>query len=155
MAPLLREKGRVTTEDVPPVLARKCARLEEVVSRLNTGYWEFALREGAWRRLAEIRGAVTDQFASMSGMLEELAEDFDRFDRVETEASTRVAAVCERHGLSVRDAVCLLGQGDRMRVEILVNHTGARLKKQEWEREIGNACGREFDHPDITGSATR
>ncbi len=150
MAPLLREKGRVTTEDVPPVLARKCARLEEVVSRLNTGYWEFALREGAWRRLAEIRGAVTDQFASMSGMLEELAEDFDRFDRVETEASTRVAAVCERHGLSVRDAVCLLGQGDRMRVEILVNHTGARLKKQEWEREIGNACGREFDHPDIT-----
>ena len=22
-------------------------------------------------------------------------------------------------------------------------------EKQEWEREIGNACGREFDHPDI------
>lgn len=149
LAPLLREKGRVTTADVAPALARRCARLEEVISRVNTGYWEFALREGAWRRLAEIRGAVTDQFASMSGLLEELAEDFDRFDRVETDASSRVAAVCERHGLSVRDTVCLLGQGGRMRVEILVKDNGAKLKKQEWEREIGNACGREFDHPDI------
>ena len=155
MTPILREKGRITAAEAPGRLARRCSRLDEVVARVNAGYIEYAVREGAWRRLAELRGMVTDQFASMSELLGELSEDFTDEDRVETDASTRVAEICEDYGLKVQDAVCTIGRGDRMRVEILAKDTHAKLNQKEWERELGDACGREFGHPVVTRLSDR
>lgn len=150
LTPLLRKKGRLAAAEVPEELARRCSRLDEVIARVNAGYIEHAVKEGAWRRLAELRGVVTDQFASMSELLEELSDDFSEEERVELEASERVAEVCGEFGLKVRDAVCLIGQNGRMKVEILVNDDRIRLNRREWECALGNACGRELDHPTVT-----
>jgi len=57
-------------------LARHCGRLEEVTRKVNNGYNEYLIREGAWRRLSEIRTVITDQFAGMSELLDELSENF-------------------------------------------------------------------------------
>ncbi len=150
LTPVLREKGRVERADVPSSLASHCGRLDDVVNRINAGYIEYAVREGAWRRLAEIRAVVTDQFEGMSELLDELSEDFSRAERVDTEAAARVIAVCEEFGLMVQDAVCLLGRGDRMTVEILASDAGVRLNENKWEAALSDACGRELDHPVVT-----
>ena len=150
LTPVLREKGRVERADVPSSLASHCGRLDDVVNRINAGYIEYAVREGAWRRLAEIRAVVTDQFEGMSELLDELSEDFSRAERVDTEAAARVIAVCEEFGLMVQDAVCLLGRGDRMTVEILASDAGVRLNQKKWEAALSDACGREQDHPVVT-----
>lgn len=150
LTPVLREKGRVERADVPSSLASHCGRLDDVVNRINAGYIEYAVREGAWRRLAEIRAVVTDQFEGMSELLDELSEDFSRAERVDTEAAARVIAVCEEFGLMVQDAVCLLGRGGRMTVEILASDAGVRLNQKKWEAALSDACGRELDHPVVT-----
>ncbi|NLN81795.1 MAG: SpoIIE family protein phosphatase [Clostridiales bacterium] len=150
LTPVLREKGAAVREDVPKALAHRCKRMDEVLRKINTGYLEYAVREGAWRRLSEIRGVVTDQFAGMSDMLDELSQDFSKTERVDSDAATRVVAVCEENGLTVQDAVCMLGRGGRMTVEILACDTGIRLNREKWQREIGDACGRELDHPVVT-----
>lgn len=150
MTPTLREKGQIGRQDVPPQFAKHCSRLDDVVQKVNSGYIEYAVREGAWRRLAEIRSVVTDQFEGMSEMLDELAADFSRAEQVDADAATRVIGVCEDFGLDVLDAVCLIGRSGRMTVEILASDAGAKIQREKWQAAIDDACGREFDHPVVT-----
>lgn len=147
MSPLLREKGHVAPSDVKGHLSRHCSRIDDVVRLVNGGYREHLVREGAWRRLSEIRSVVTDQFSSMSDMLDELASDFALEDRLDTDAASRVADICMAHGLSVQDVVCSVGREGRMTVDILASDKGSRVHEKKWRTEIGEACGREFDHP--------
>ena len=127
MSPLLREKGRVSASEVKGHLARNCSRLDEVTRLVNAGYREHLVREGAWRRLSEIRAVVTDQFSGMADMLEELAADFALEERLDADAAARVSDVCEAHGLSVRDVVCAVGREGRMTVDILASDKGSRV----------------------------
>jgi stage II sporulation protein E len=150
MTQVLREYGAVDKSQVTGHLARRCSRLDEVVRRVNGGYLEHVVREGAWRRLSEIRSVVTDQFESMSELLSELSEDFSAAEKVDADAAVRVIAVCEEHGLMVRDAVCFIGRGDRMTVEILASDVGMKLDESVWHKQIGDACGRDFGHPVVT-----
>ena len=64
-------------------VARHCGRLEEVIRKVNNGYNEYLIREGAWRRLSEIRTVITDQFAGMSELLDELSENFTGAQQVD------------------------------------------------------------------------
>ncbi|HIW74460.1 MAG TPA: SpoIIE family protein phosphatase [Firmicutes bacterium] len=150
LTPVLREKGKAERQDVSPVLSRHCGRLDDVLQKINAGYIEYAVREGAWRRLSEIRAVVTDQFSGMSELLGELAEDFSQAERADTEAAARVTAVCEEYGLSVQDAVCLLGRNDRMTVEILASDAGVRMNQKRWLAALSDACGRDLDRPVVT-----
>ena len=150
LTPILREKGHVDRNQITGHLARHCGRLEEIAAKVNAGYSEHLVREGAWRRLSEIRTVATDQFAGMAGLLEELSANFTGAQQVDTEAAARVLAVCEDHGLLVEDAVCFVGKTGRMTVEILADDTGVRLGHGRWFRDICEACGREFDHPVVS-----
>ena len=147
LTPILREKGFVEKSQITGHLARHCGRLEEIARRVNAGYSEHLIREGAWRRLSEIRTVLTDQFSGMSELLDELTENFTGAQQVDTEAAARVMAVCEDHGLLIEDAVCFVDKSGRMRVEILANDVGVKLRQSRWFRDICDACGREFDHP--------
>lgn len=150
LTPVLREKGRVSRADVAPQLTKICGRLDDVIDRINAGYIEYAVREGAWRRLTEIRSVVTDQFSGMSELLDELSDDFSKAEQVDTEAAARVITVCEEYGFTVQDAVCLLGRGGRMTVEILASDAGVKLQKEKWRAALSDACGRELDRPVVT-----
>ncbi|MDD4414216.1 MAG: SpoIIE family protein phosphatase [Oscillospiraceae bacterium] len=150
LTPVLREKGFAERQDVPSSLSRHCGRLDDVLRRINTGYLDYAVREGAWRRLSEIRSVVTDQFSGMSELLDELAQDFSKAEQVDAEAAKRVTGVCEEYGLPVHEAVCLIGRGGRMTVEIIASDAGVRLNTERWQAALGDACGRELDHPVVT-----
>ena len=150
LTPVLREKGFAEKSDIPDSLSRYCGRLDEVVHKINSGYHEYAVREGAWRRLGEIRSVVTDQFQGMSDILDELAQDFSKTERIDADAAARVREACEEFGMTVRDAVCLLGSGGRMTIEILATDAGARFNKQQWQNAVQNAVGRELDRPVVS-----
>ncbi|MDD2417928.1 MAG: SpoIIE family protein phosphatase [Oscillospiraceae bacterium] len=150
LTPVLRAKGFVERQDVPSSLSNHCGRLEDVLRRINTGYLDYAVREGAWRRLGEIRAVVTDQFSGMSELLDELAQDFSKAEQVDTEAAKRITDVCEEYGMPVHEAVCLIGRGGRMTVEIIASDAGVRLDRERWQAALGDACGRELDHPVVT-----
>ena len=145
----LREHGRVTCGDVGGCLAKRCHRLDEVVYEINRGYGEHCLREGAFRRLSEIRSVVTDQFSGMAELLSEFSDDFADAEKVDTEAAKHVKELCESYHLSVQEAVCTIGKGNRMRVEILATDSAAHIREEEWLSRMGEVCGRVFDHPNV------
>ena len=145
----LREHGRVTCDDVGGCLAKRCHRLDEIVYEINRGYGEHCLREGAFRRLSEIRSVVTDQFSGMAELLSEFSDDFADAEQVDTEAAQHIKEICESYHLEVREAVCTIGKGGRMRVEILASDGAARVREEEWLAKISEVCGRTFDHPTV------
>ncbi len=149
MTPFLRDNGRVDRTQVTGHLARHCSRTEQLVQQINRGYVDYLVRESAWRRLSEIQSVVTDQFSGMADLLGELSADFSAAEQVDAEAAARVTAVCEQCGFTVRDAVCFIGRGGRMTVEILASDVVARLDEGRWHQEIESACGRVFDHPAV------
>lgn len=150
MTATLRKQGHIDREQVVGHLSRNCSRLEEVLQRVNHGYNEYLVREGAFRRLAEIRTVATDQFAGMADMLAELSADFDTAERVDEEAAARVREVCEDHGLQAGEIVCVIGRGNRMTVEIMAENSRLKIHEEEWRQQLGDACGRSFDHPQMT-----
>ena len=143
----LRDCGRVERKDVSGRLERSCPRLSEVLSEVNRGYAEHRLRESAWRRLAEIRAVVSDQFSGMAELLSGFSEDIARDERIDAEAALRVRRVCEQYGIEVERAVCTVCRDNRMQVTILASDSAAKLRRKEWLHELGAACGREFAAP--------
>lgn len=147
LTPSLREKGQISPEQIGGHLQRHCGRLDEITRKINAGYAEHLIREGAWRRLSEIRTVITDQFAGMAELLDELSDKCAGSQQVDTEAAARVIAVCEDHGFLVEDAVCFIGRNGRMTVEILADDAGVSLRQGRWFRDMCEACGKEFDQP--------
>ena len=145
----LREHGRITCGDLGGSLAKRCQRIDEVVREINRGYGEHCLRESAFRRLSEIRSVVTDQFSGVAELLSEFSDDFADAEKVDAEAAGRVRELCESYHLDVREAVCTVGKGGRMRVEILADDNAAHVRQEEWLRRMGEACGRVFDRPSV------
>ncbi|MBR3289809.1 MAG: SpoIIE family protein phosphatase [Clostridia bacterium] len=145
----LRQRGRVTCDDVTGSLAKRCHRLDEIVHEINRGYGEHCLREGAFRRLSEIRSVVTDQFSGVAELLSEFSDDFADAEKVDVEAAEHVKEVCDSYHLPVREAVCTVGKGNRMRVEILASDAAVHIRQEEWLSKIGEVCGRTFDRPSV------
>lgn len=147
LTPILREEGKVSRRDFGGVLKRRCTRLDEVAGEINRGYGDHCMREGAFRRLSEIRAVVTDQFAGMAELLNEFSHDFKNAEQVDTDAGARVRAVCEEYNMDVHETVCTVGKGNRMQVEIVAVDMAAKIRQKEWLSRIGDACGREFAPP--------
>ena len=147
LTPILRQQGRVIQSDFGGVIKHRCNRLEEVAGEINRGYGDHCLREGAFRRLSEIRSVVTDQFSGMAELLAEFSHDFRVTEQVDTDAAARVRAVCEEYKMDVHETVCTVGRGNRMQVEIMAVDMAAKIRQKEWLARIGDACGREFAPP--------
>ncbi len=150
LTPLLREQGKVTRRDFGGILKNRCNRLDEVAYEINRGYGDHCMREGAFRRLSEIRSVVTDQFSGMAELLGEFSHDFKNAEQVDTDAAARVRAVCEEYNMDVHETVCTVGKGNRMQVEIVAVDLAAKIRQKEWLSRIGDACGREFAPPIVT-----
>lgn len=86
MSAVLREKGEIRRSEVSGHLDRQCSRLDEVLAHVNRGYTEYLVREGAWRRLGEIRAVAAEQFTDMAGLLDELSLDFSETERMDMDA---------------------------------------------------------------------
>ena len=150
LTPILREQGKVIQKDFKGVLKTRCNRLNEVACEINRRYGDHCLREGAFRRLSEIRSVVTDQFSGMAELLGEFSHDFKNTEQVDTDAAVRVRSVCEEYNMDVHETVCTVGRGNRMQVEIVAVDLAAKIRQKEWLSRIGDACGRSFAPPVVT-----
>lgn len=150
MTVCLRGEGRITLGQVTGHLAGNCLRLGSIVERVNVGYREHLIRESAWRRLTDIRAVVSDQFAGMAELLIDMAEEFSADEQQDEKAAKQVADVCEKHGLTVREAVCLIDKSGRLRAEVVASDGNIRWDEEAFLSDLGAACSRRFAHPGIS-----
>ncbi len=147
LTPILREKGKVFTDDFAGTFSRTCRRPYDVAREINNAYDRFLEREGAWSRISEVRAVVTEQFKDTGNLLREIGERFEEGQRVDAETAARVVALCEDFGMPVEEAVCLFDRDDRLTVELLAEDVAACTDGGRWLREMEICCGRDFARP--------
>ncbi len=152
MGAVLQEKGCLETADLEERFSSRCHHRDEVLFRMNRGYGRMKVKESAYRRLADIRSIVTDQFQGMSSLLSELSEDFCSLERADPQTAERVEEICERYRVPVSEVVCMLGKRNRVIVEMLTEDGYVPQTDGRFFKELCDASGCELGEPTVIKS---
>lgn len=143
---VLKNAGHLTAESIPAHFTARCRKLPEFIGAVNKNYENFVAREGAERRVAEVRSIVAAQFEGISGMLTELSEEIGACDRFDLTSTERVIDVLKGMSVVPGDVSCRIDRYERMTVEIMLPE-GESINRAKLTRELSLACGRSFDFP--------
>ncbi len=147
----LKQNGFVKEQDIENNFQIKCCRTAELVQSINQSYRDYLSCEAAKRRITQIRGVVASQFAGLSDILADMSEEFENYEKYDTDSANRVIATLSSLSVCVLDCNCRLCKGKGMIVEITVLlNDKLNMSKSVLTREVSNACGRAFDSPTIS-----
>lgn len=152
---VLEEKHCINEKDVEEVFVKNCCKKGEIAQRMNYNYREYLSAIEAQRRVADVRSVVAGQFSGVSDILSDLAEEFKNTMRCDTESADRIVSVLKDLGVVPIECVCLVSDGERMNVELIISNKGGKLPRGIIMREVSKCCGRRFDLPTITEEANQ
>ncbi len=144
----LKKEQTISKEQLPEHFSRICCRLDAFVAGLNREYGEYLRGQGTRRKVSQIRSAVTDQFAGMSLMIEELSHQLGQITGQDDRLSAKVGEYLTQEGLEPLYACCYLDSHDRMTVEGVISpHKLARVDTVKIALDLSELCERRFDPP--------
>ena len=111
---------------------------------------EYIMREVILEKTNQIRMVASDQFFSISGMLEDLAFEFDEAEIFDAAASSRIRRLLSEYEIYPQSISAIEDKYSRMRVEILTDGSTEGLDNPKLTQEIGKICSRYFDKGKIT-----
>lgn len=156
LSDLLKKNGRISEEDFTATFNKKCCKSKEMANSINQQYDSYHAYLSAERRVGEIRSVVAGQFAGLSEILAEMADEFAQYQKFDTAVAQRVSSVLKEMGITPIDVSCRVDRLNRMTVEIETAELDKSLvKKAQLTKEISKACGRYMDTPCISYAASR
>jgi len=126
------------------------ARKENEINKLNMSEEEYIRREIILEKTNQIRMVASDQFYSISGMLEDLAFEFDEAEAFDSAACEKIRNLLGEYGIYPKNISAIEDKFSRMRVEILTEGECKELEKPLFQEEIGKICSRYFERGRIT-----
>ena len=125
-------------------------RKENEIGRLDISEEEYIRREIILEKTNQIRMVASDQFFSISGMLEDLAFEFDEAETFDKNACDKIRRLLAEHGIYPKNISAIEDRFSRMRVEILVSSDCNNLNAPVFQEEIGKICSRYFTKGVVT-----
>ena len=114
-----------------------------------------ALQELHRTQTAQNRRLMVRQFSAVSTVLEEMASEFELFERSDETSADLVSEVLYEFALQPLDVSCRVDRFERMTIEILaVRGEGVKVNKADLTREVSKVCGRTFSQPSISRTQT-
>ncbi len=151
MTDTLRRGQPVHLADLPAAFAERCLRRERVEGAVAVHYGNFAARLAAEKRITEMREVVADQFAGISDMLEDLAEEVDCSQSYDTLLAEKVITALAELGIQAAACGCVLDKYDRIRLEIRLREAPALpFHRARVLSVLETVCERELEPPCIT-----
>lgn len=139
--------------DVPPVFCEKCLRMERFEASLAKHYSEFLSAVSAEKRVAEMRGVVSDQMTGIADMLSELSNEFRTAQRYDIGLANRVAASLKEIDLRADECSCVVDKFGRITVEIKLHEAPEMpINRAKVLERIEEVCEREFEPPEVNRS---
>lgn len=111
---------------------------------------EYVTKEVILEKTNQIRMVASDQFISISGMLNDLAHEFSEAEIFDSTASNKIRRLLGEYDIYPSNISAILDKYGRMRVEILTNSKSKDLSNPHLKEEIGKICNRYFDNGRIT-----
>lgn len=125
-------------------------RRENQRNRDNMTDEEFIRKEIILEKTNQIRMVASDQFYSISGMLNDLAQEFDEAEIFDSNASAKIRRLLGDYDIYPSNISAIEDKFGRMRVEILVSSNTNGLSNPKLKNEIGKICNRYFETGRIT-----
>lgn len=153
---ILQIKGEISDKDVDKAFIKKCCKKGEIADSMNANYREYLSGIEAEQRVADIRSVVAGQFAGVSDILSDLADEFSTALRCDAEASKRIIKAMQELGAMPTECICMLSDNGRMIVELELSEKSERkVSKGMIMREVSKCCGRRFDLPTVSYAGGR
>lgn len=111
---------------------------------------EYICKEIVLEKTNQIRMVASDQFFSISDMLDDLAMEFDEAEIFDSNASSRIRRVLGDYDIYPINISAIEDKFGRMRVEILTDYSTDGLDNPILCQEIGKICSRYFEKGRIT-----
>lgn len=111
---------------------------------------EYIRREIVLEKTNQIRMVASDQFFSISDMLDDLATEFDDAEIFDSNASARIRRLLGDYDIYPLNISAIEDKYGRMRVEILVDSSANGIDDPSLCTEIGKICSRYFERGRIT-----
>lgn len=111
---------------------------------------EYITREVILEKTNQIRAVASDQFYSISSMLDDLANEFNNAEIFDSVSSEKIRKLLAEHEIYPENISSIVDKYSRMRVEILLKDNEQALSDKTLQNEIGKVCNRYFDTGRIT-----
>lgn len=148
---ILKDRGRVTEEDVSNAFSKRCCKLKEIAESITESYREFLSCQEAEQRVTQVRSVVAGQFSGLSQILKDLSTEFDEYISYDTDSSLRICQELKNIGLSVVSCSCPIKRKNIMNVEIeVIANKDCKVMQSDVLRLVCQSCGRIFEKPCIT-----
>ena len=148
MTPILRQNGKITSQDVSVFMKQKCKNLEEILANINQNYHKFIAQKGVNRKVAEIREVVTDQFDGMAMMLQDFAKEFHEINQFDKKTSIKAKKILSNMGLKVSAITSFVDKYGRLTIEARSNSIkDTDLIGKTIALQLSDACQRNFGAP--------
>lgn len=153
---VLKHKPIINGNDVENVFVKKCCKTGEIADSMNVNYKNYLASLEAQHRVADVRSVVAGQFAGISDILSDLAQEFKNTMKCDAQAADRITDALSELGVIVVECICLVSDGGKMSVELeLSDKSDKKISKGMIAREISKCCGRRFDLPAVTNECGR
>ena len=147
---MLKKTGGLGRENMPPYFANTCCKTDMLITELNTSFNNHIAREGARRKISQVRLAVTDQFEGMAMMLDALSDEICATTVMDKAKVQRVKDFFEREGFTQEKLFCCYDEFDRAAIELQVPiYQAARLDKLGAVVELNDILEADFCRPRI------
>ena len=140
------------SESVDEVRERinQITRKENDSKRNTISREEYVMREIILEKTNQIRMVASDEFFSISGMLDDLAAEFDEAEMFDSNASAKIRRLLGDYDIYPSNISVIEDKFSRVRVEILTDSDTVGLTNPDLRRDIGKICSRYFENGQIT-----
>lgn len=144
----LRKTDHLEETDFPDYFAQTCLRLPELTVQLRQLFAEYIAREQVRRKVAQVRGVVTDQFEGMALMIDAMGRDLDSLAEQDNQTAGKVKEYMHRLSIFPDAVTCTVDHDANMTLEMtLPTYKFSRIDPVELTVALSDICGRDFDYP--------
>lgn len=149
IAQALSNRAPLDETKFPKGFYTACYSFSEMCSELNRRYLSFTASLGVQGKIDQMQTIVCDQFKSMSGILNDLARDFDDGTRVNSDIAELCATEAKEVGLHVTDSGCTLDKFGRAEITLCVSPPRADFNIEQFTHNLSNITGTKLELPEI------
>lgn len=152
MTKAMKLSGKLALSSLPEHWAKRCLKPEQVSILLYEKFDIYQNAIKANKRIAEIRGVISDQMDGISDMLYDMALEFNEAERFDTETASRIDTLLRSLGICATDVCCKYDRRRRLSVEITAKRQKQCVPKFELLNRLSSLCSVKFDTPCISNS---
>lgn len=148
---VLKRDGGINRASLPRYLAANCTKTNDMLTELNAQFQAYLSREGVSRKVSQVRSVLTNQFDSLSMIMDEFSEQLYALKSFDEAKARRVREYFEKSGIEARRVTVFTDEHGRVTAMLTIpNYHIAKMNRTKAALDLCGLLEAELDLPHIT-----